>query len=134
MNITELLMKIDKKKFDEIPTIQYKSDALSEIAGEDVILTLKATDSAELIKLSKKASDNDEEKQLEAMKLICIKGIVDPDLKSVELKEAFGLDAKATPLDLISKIWGVRQLELIEIAKEIMKLNGLKTETDDIKK
>ena len=58
MNITELLMKIDKKKFDEIPTIQYKSDALSEIAGEDVILTLKATDSAELIKLSKKASDN----------------------------------------------------------------------------
>lgn len=133
MNITEKLLKIDKKKFDEIPTKQYRSEVLSDIIGEDVNITLKACDSAELVRLSKKASSEDEIKQMEAIKLICVMGIADPDLKSVELKNKLGLDEKATPIEVIEKIWGKRQLELVGIATEIMKLHGLKIDGKEIK-
>ena len=132
MNITEKLLKIDKKKFDEIPTKQYKSEVLSDIAGEEINLTLKVCDSTELVRLSKKASSEDETKQMEAIKLICVMGMADPDLKSVELKNKLGLDEKATPIEVIEKLWGKRQLELVNVAKEIMELNGLNTDTKSI--
>ena len=132
MNITEKLLKIDKKRFEEIPTRTYKSKVLSDIVGEDVELTLKVTDSTELVKLSKKASDSDEMKQMEAIRLICVMGIADPDLKSVELKNKLGLDEKSTPIEVIEKLWGKRQLELIDIATEILRLHGLSTKTQEI--
>lgn len=132
MNITEKLLKIDKKRFEEIPTRTYKSKVLSDIVGEDVELTLKVTDSTELVKLSKKASDSDEMKQMEAIRLICVMGIADPDLKSVELKTKLGLDEKSTPIEVIEKLWGKRQLELIDIATEILRLHGLSTKKQEI--
>lgn len=132
MNITEKLLKIDKKRFEEIPTRTYKSKVLSDIVGEDVELTLKVTDSTELVKLSKKASDSDEMKQIEAIRLICVMGIADPDLKSVELKTKLGLDEKSTPIEVIEKLWGKRQLELIDIATEILRLHGLSTKKQEI--
>lgn len=132
MNLTEKLLKIDLKKFNEIVEKKYKSKILSEIAGEDIYLTLKATDSNRLLELSKQASSDDTVKQMEAIKIICSLGIVDPDLKSTDLKVKFGLNEKDTPVSLIDKIWGVRQLELIDIAKEILYLNGLSTSEDTI--
>ena len=127
MNITEKLLKIDKKKFEEIPTKQFKSEVLSDIVGEEINLTLKVTDSTELVRLSKKASSEDEREQMDAIKLICVMGIADPDLKSVELKNKLGLEEKATPMEVIEKLWGKRQLELVSVATEIMELHGLKT-------
>ena len=64
MNLTERLIKIDTKKFDEIPTKQVKSNVLSEVVGEEVKITIKATDSARLLELSKKANNENKNRSM----------------------------------------------------------------------
>ena len=132
MNLTEKLLKNDQKKFTELHTKQYKSKVLSDILDEEVFITLKIPDNVKLLDLSKKVNTDEAEKQMDAIKLICAESIIDPDLKSKELKAMFSLDEKSTPIQLMEKLWGDRQLELISIANEILKISGINVDSKEI--
>ncbi len=123
MNSLELLMGMDYEKIVNVPTRKVKIKRLSEIAGRDFTVTLKAIPGRRLTELTGMAvKDNgavDYGKLFDANARIVLAGLVDPDMKNPELMEHY---RAASPDILLSTVFSGS--EIAQMAETIRDLSG----------
>lgn len=128
MNTVELLMNADIEKLKEQPTAELKIKRLSELLGSDFIVKLKAISSTKYSDYTGKALDDnqnlDMSKWPDSQALICIEGIVEPDLRDKDLQEKF---AAPTPKELLRTIF--KGGEITAMTDKISQLSGY---SDDV--
>ncbi|WRS27207.1 hypothetical protein U6B65_12870 [Oscillospiraceae bacterium MB08-C2-2] len=117
-NVLDLLLQ------SEIPqpqTKQYRHKRLSQLCGEDVILTLKEIPYNRVGEL---------QRMEETSVHVVLSGVVDPPLKSSELLAKY---AAETPAELVKKLFLPGEVE--DISRAIERLSGYRTTTiEEIKK
>jgi hypothetical protein len=130
MNIVEKLMKIDKGEFDKKKTKKIKSQMLSEILGEDAVITLETVDPQSVLDMSAGGIDEDGNpimgKAYDTNALIASAGIIDPPLKDAELLKHLGV---TTPAQAAKKLF---KGEVNGIAAEVNKMAGFSAEPEEI--
>lgn len=119
MNAVELLMKMDKGKVKAIPTKEIEVRRLSAIAGQPFKVKLQAVPGDKWNDIAGTVSGADDAANYKSSKHLLLAGMVDPDLKSHELQEAYGA---ASPLDLLEKLFLAG--EIMNIAAEVTDLSG----------
>lgn len=122
MNVVDFLMQMDAGKLAEVPTKEVKVKSLSEKAGRDITVTVKALPGrkvTELTGLAVKDGEVDVKRAFDANLLIVTYGLVEPDAKNEDLQEHFGA---ASPKDLVEKLFNGG--EIVNLAGEIRKLSG----------
>lgn len=100
----------------ELPTAKYKVKRLSELAGEDVVFTLKALPYGRVKDIQNMTEESDV--------AIVLAGTVEPNLKDPALKEKFG---GATPAETVKAMLLPGEIADIELAIE--RLSGYRRET-----
>jgi hypothetical protein len=130
MNLVEKLMKIDKGEFDKKKTKKIKSQMLSEILGEDAVITLETVDPQSVLDMSAGGIDEDGNpimgKAYDTNALIASAGIIDPPLKDAELLKHLGV---TTPAQAAKKLF---KGEVNGIAAEVNKMAGFSAEPEEI--
>lgn len=128
-SLMEKLMKLDRNKLAEIPTAKIKAERLSNVAGDDVEITLKAISgnlyTSFVSRATNKAGVFDYEKMYEAHAMIVAHGCVEPNLRDKELMKHFGAE---TPKDLAKKLFPGG--ELVKMSEKIGELSGFKVKED----
>lgn len=125
MGLLDNLLKVDNAAAFEPETKKLKSKRLKKILSseEDVEITIKELPYKRLSDLMAKQFDKkgnfDFSASIRTKAIIAAEGIVEPNLKSEELREHFGC---ATPAELAEKLFG---MELSGICDEISTLSGL---------
>jgi len=119
MNAVELLMKMDKGKVKAIPTKEIEVRRLSAIAGQPFKVKLQAVPGDKWNDIAGTVNGADDAANYKSSKHLLLAGMVDPDLKSHELQEAYGA---ASPLDLLEKLFLAG--EIMNIAAEVTDLSG----------
>jgi len=122
MNTVELLMGMGQAKIEEVPTKKLRIKRLSELAGADFIVTVKAIPAKRFSELVNGVTEKgrvDTGKAYDANVKVALAGMVDPDMKNKDLMEGWGC---STPGQLIQKIF--KGGELAAIADEITDLSG----------
>ena len=95
-NLVQELLKADKKKAFELETGIFRSKSLAKLLGksEPVEVEIKELSPRRKSALLNKAVDRngntDYEKAHEVNLQVIVEGVVEPDLKTEELKEAYG--------------------------------------------
>lgn len=133
MNLVEKLLKVDPKKTEEKKKRDFSSERLGRMMGleEPVQITLQeigAKRMSDLIAKQVNSKGNlDPSKVFDVKTLICVDGIINPDVKDEKLMEHFNC---STPKDLVIKLFGG---EINAISDELIKLSDYKTveDTDD---
>lgn len=100
----------------ELPTARYKVKRLSELAGEDVVFTLRALPYGRVRDI--------QEMTEEADVAILLAGVTDPALKDEALKEKFG---GATPAETVKAM--LLPGEIADIGRAVERLSGYRTNT-----
>lgn len=98
--IIDFLMSLDRDKLTEVPTERVRAKRLSEIAGEDVFVTLSALPGdryAEIAGGNVRKGEFDYSRAYDMQSLMVAEAVKDPDLKNADLQKHFGA---ATPRDL----------------------------------
>lgn len=129
MNVVDFLMQMDAGKLAEVPTKEVKVKSLSEKAGRDITVTVKALPGrkiTELMGLAMKDGEVDVKKAFDANLLTVTYGLVEPDVKNKDLQEHFGA---ASPKDLVEKIFNGG--EVVNLAVEIKKLSGYNEDNEE---
>lgn len=129
MNLVDKLLKADTKKADELETGVFKSKRLAKILGmkkETADITIREVKSRRVNDIMAYQVDGkgrmDFSKSFDAKLMMCIEGVVDPDLRNKDLQKHFGVgNAK----ELAEKIFGI---EVTDISDEISRLSGLSDE------
>lgn len=132
MNLVDQLLKADVKKAEELETGVFQSHRLAKILGskeETVEITLREVKSRRVNDIIAYQVDRkgrfDYSKSYDAKLMMCIEGIIEPDLRNKELQGHFGCkDAK----ELCEKLFGS---EIDIISDEISKLCGIKPEKNE---
>ena len=138
MNLVEQLLKADIKKADELETSVFKSHKLAKVLGvkptEDnseptVDVTIREVKSRRVNDIMSyqinKKGNLDYSKTYDAKLMMCIEGVVDPDLRDKSLQEHFEVgDAKA----LCDKLFG---FEINDLSDAISALSGIRADNDD---
>lgn len=122
MNTVELLMGMDYDKIVRIPEMKLKIKRLSEMTGEDFIVTVKAISGRRYMELSGTAmngTDVDYSKLYDANIRLALAGLEDPDLKDEDVMEHF--HAK-TPAEALERIF--TNSEITQITDAIRELSG----------
>lgn len=122
MSVVDFLMQLDAEKLAEVPTKEVRVKSLSEKAGQDVTVTVKALPGrklTELTGLAMKDGEVDIKRAFDANLLIVTNGLMEPDVKNKDLQEHFGA---ASPKDLTEKLFNGG--EIMNLADEIRKLSG----------
>lgn len=123
MSNIDLLMGLDDKKLDSVPTKELKIKRLSEIMGADFIVKVKALNAKRFTELvsdiKSKDGSVDLSKAYDANIKVAVAGLVDPPLKDKDLQEKFGA---STPGQLIEKIFN--GAEIGAMADAITELSG----------
>ena len=119
MNAVELLMKMDKGKVKAIPTKEIEVRRLSAIAGQPFKVKLQAVSGDKWNDIAGTVNGADDAANYKSSKHLLLAGMVDPDLKSHELQDAYGA---ASPLDLLEKLFLAG--EIMNIAAEVTDLSG----------
>ena len=133
MMLVDKLLKIDTKKVDELKTATYPSKRLAYVLGEEnpVDVTIRELKSRRLNDIASIQYNNKGnfmmEKTYDAKLMMCVEGIVEPDLRDKKLQEHFG--AKSA-MDLAEKLFS---MEMVDIADAIQELSGLKSEDENEK-
>ena len=87
------LLKLDRNKLAEVPTVTIKAKRLSKVMGEDTFVTLKALPGDLYMDISERSQEKNghvsTSKAYDSQALIVAYGCIDPDLKSKELQEYF---------------------------------------------
>lgn len=124
MNLVERLLAVDKKEFDKIERKKLPSRKLSELLGAEAEVTIQAVEGDLFGGLSASGLDDrgevDYGRAFSTNAKIAAAGIVEPDLKNVELLSHLGV---ATPADAAKKIF---KGEVNRIAEEVSVLSGFK--------
>lgn len=100
----------------ELPTSCYRVDRLSDLAGQDVIFTLRALPYGKVHDLERFTQDSDIH--------ILLAGCVDPDLKDQQLMEKFG---GATPADTVKRM--LLPGEIADLSAAVERLSGYRRMT-----
>ncbi|MDY3691828.1 MAG: hypothetical protein SO072_07645 [Dysosmobacter sp.] len=100
----------------ELPTSRYRVDRLSDLAGQDVIFTLRALPYGKVHDLERFTQDSDIH--------ILLAGCVDPDLKDQQLMEKFG---GATPADTVKRM--LLPGEIADLSAAVERLSGYRRVT-----
>lgn len=119
MNAVDLLLKMDRGKVKAIPTKEIEVKRLSAIAGQPFKVRLQAVPGEKWNDIAGTVSGADDAANYKSSKHLLLAGMVDPDLKSHELQEAYGA---ASPLDLLEKLFLAG--EIMNIAAEVTDLSG----------
>lgn len=120
MDTLDFLLKMD---VPDLPTMQVKQKRLSEQAGGDVVLGLRALTYARSNEIRKFTGDD-------LNVHIVLAGVTSPDLKNPALMEKF--DA-ATPAELVKKMLLPGEIE--DLSRKIERLSGFRIDTlEDLKK
>lgn len=96
----------------ELPTARYKVGRLSELAGQDVVFTLRALPYGKVQRL-RSSDSGDTEVQ------ILLAGCAEPDLKAPELRERFG---GATPAETVKAM--LLPGEIDDLSRAVERLCG----------
>lgn len=133
MNLVEELLKADSKIADDVEKKVIKSKRLGKILGLDkeVDIEIKEILPRKMKSIQSKMFTSkgnfDMEKAVDAQALCVVEGVINPDMKSKELREKFGC---ATPVDLALKLF---RSEIEYISNEISALSGINADEEDIK-
>ncbi len=101
----------------ELPTARYKVKRLSELAGRDVVFTLRGLPYGKVQKL-RSSDSGDTEVQ------ILLAGCADPDLKAPQLRERFG---GATPAETVKAL--LLPGEIADLSRAVERLCGYRALT-----
>lgn len=121
MNI-DFLMSLDRDKLAEVPTEKVRAKRLSEIAGEDVFVTVSALPGdryAEISTTSVRNGKLDFSRVYDMQSLMVAEAVKDPDLKNGDLQRHFGA---ATPRDLARILFPGG--EIARLADVVTELSG----------
>jgi len=123
MNLVDKLMKLDTAELEKMPISKIKAKRLTEIMGEDAMITVRAIKGERYTELTTNTVDSKGkvrmDKIYDANALVAAEGIVDPDVRSAELQKHFGC---ASPKELVKVLFPGG--ELAKIAGEITDLSG----------
>ena len=133
MNLVDSLLKADVRKADEFNTDVFNSKRLANILNkkdvDTVEVKLKEINPRKFNDIACYQIDSngnpDFSKMYDAKLMICINGIVDPDLKNSDLQEHFACNSAK---DLCEKLF---KSEVNEIADCITNLSGFTSVSDD---
>ena len=100
----------------ELPTAKYKVDRLSELAGHDVVFTLRGLPYGKTHDLARFTQDADVN--------ILLAGCAEPDLKDPRLMEKFG---GATPAEAVKRM--LLPGEIADLGMAVEKLSGYRRVT-----
>ena len=120
--IIDFLMSLDRDKLAEVPTERVRAKRLSEIAGEDVFVTVSALPGdryAEISTTSVRNGKLDFSRVYDMQSLMVAEAVKDPDLKNTELQRHFGA---ATPRDLARILFPGG--EIARLADVVTELSG----------
>nr|DAS07316.1 MAG TPA: tail assembly chaperone protein [Caudoviricetes sp.] len=120
--IIDLLMSLDRDKLTEVPTERVRAKRLSEIAGEDVFVTVSALPGdryAEISTTSVRNGKLDFSRVYDMQSLMVAEAVKDPDLKNADLQRHFGA---ATPRDLARILFPGG--EIARLADVVTELSG----------
>lgn len=128
MTNVDILMGLDAGKLAEVPTRELKIARLSQLAGTDFIVKVKALPAKRFTELvsgiREKDGAVDTAKAYDANVKIALAGMVDPSMKDKDLMEKFDC---STPAQLIEKLF--RGGEIGAIADAITELSGFGGDT-----
>lgn len=123
--IIDFLMSLDRDKLAEVPTERVRAKRLSEIAGEDVFVTVSALPGdryAEISTTSVRNGKLDFSRVYDMQSLMVAEAVKDPDLKNAELQRYFGA---ATPRDLARILFpGGEIARLADVVTELSGYSG----------
>lgn len=123
--IIDFLMSLDRDKLAEVPTEKVRAKRLSEIAGEDVFVTVSALPGdryAEISTTSVRNGKLDFSRVYDMQSLMVAEAVKDPDLKNAELQRHFGA---ATPRDLARILFpGGEIARLADVVTELSGYSG----------
>lgn len=122
-SLMEKLMKLDRDKLMEIPTEKIKAKQLSEVAGEDIEITVKALSGTLYTELISSATGKngsiDASKVYDAHAMVVVTGCVEPNLKDKELQAYYKV---VSSKDLAKILFPGG--ELVKISEKIGALSG----------
>lgn len=131
MNLIEKLIRVDKETAGKRETKKIKSKRLTKMLGEDTEITIQEISGRKSNDIMQMMFDSKGNKKMSALYdtnlMICVNGIIEPNLKDQTLMEHFGT---ATPKDLVAILF---DSEASSIADSIVDLSGLKTKEEDVK-
>ena len=120
--IIDFLMSLDRDKLAEVPTERVRAKRLSEIAGEEVFVTVSALPGdryAEISTTSVRNGKLDFSRVYDMQSLMVAEAVKDPDLKNADLQRHFGA---ATPRDLARILFPGG--EIAKLADVVTELSG----------
>lgn len=134
MTVTEMLLKADAKKVEEMKEGTFKSEMLARALGKEGTVEIKIREipPKKLAEYMDGAVTQGDDLPLptlfESSKKIVLAGVVDPDLKDSNLKDHFGCKMA---IDLVEKLF---RNEVYAISEAIQKLSETAgTTEEDIK-
>lgn len=98
LNLKDLIS--DENDLTKVPEATVKLTVLSKRLGKDVSVKVKAINNRKFYSLVNSIGDSADE-DFNAELLIALEGIVDPDFKDKEVRDAFGA---RTPKELVEKV------------------------------
>ncbi len=123
MNILDMLLAPEAPNvLKELPTKQYKVKRLSELFGEEAVLTLKALPYGKVEELKRSSEGVGIQ--------ILLAGVVDPDLRDPRLMEKYG---GVTPAETVKAMFLPGEIE--DISRAVEELCGYRRSTiEEVKK
>ncbi len=130
MNLIEKLMTLDENALDAVETKEVEIKRLTKMFGEPFIVTVKSVTSEEYSRALGVMLDSnnsvDVSKLASSQAMLVLSGIVEPNLKDVELQRHFKC---ASPKELLFKLF--RGSDLVKLADTITDLSGYGAESDE---
>jgi hypothetical protein len=111
----DMLLAADPSKLKNVPTGQVKIKRLSKKLGQPFYIKFKAGTINQMKEIGEKANDS----ETEEMKWTIYELTFDPDFKSKELRERFGV---TRPVDIVDTI--LLGGEVLTVYQAILKLSG----------
>lgn len=132
MNLVDELLKIDSKKTEELETGVFRSKKLAKLLGaksDTVDVKFSEVKSRRLNDIISYQVDRkgrfDYAKSFDAKLMLCVEGLIDPDLRNKDLQKHFECD---NAKELCEKIFGS---EINELSDAISALSGIEQDEDE---
>ncbi|RFZ79857.1 hypothetical protein DS742_05190 [Lacrimispora amygdalina] len=130
MNLAEKLMKLDRKKLEEVPTGEIEIKRLSQLTGEPFTVKCRAIPGERYTEIGSVMTDHkgklDLGKVYRVNTLLAVEGVVEPDLRDAKLQEHFSCK---TPKDLAEVLF--QGGEMSKVGDLITELSGFGEESDN---
>lgn len=123
MSLTEKLLALDAVRYKEPQTADIEIKRLSELVGEPFLVHVKEVDSDRMQEIQAMMFDKkgryDISQARTVNKLICLEGVIEPNLRDEKLQKHF---EAATPKELVDILF--KGIELTTISDKIAEISG----------